>query len=249
VSYLGDYAVAGYQAADGTTNYYELLATGDDSVNTFTTTAPTDTTGNLYAKETVHFSAGAGDTYAPDPAGTYIKTSVSGAYMTEAAYAALDESGKTEAGTPVTAVAVLEKTLTSSTVVGDDAEKQTNIVGVTNENGQLTFSGLPAGSYTITELEAPAGYNLLSDSIQVSITFTPDATSQDSIWSYSTTSSSDLTKLSDNTVMLTVLNVAGSTLPSTGGIGTTLFYVVGSCLVIGAAVVLISKKRMTDAGF
>ncbi len=41
-----------------------------------------------------------------------------------------------------------------------------------------------------------------------------------------------------------IKNKAGSTLPSTGGIGTTIFYVVGSVLVIGAAVVLITRKRM-----
>jgi LPXTG-motif cell wall-anchored protein len=48
---------------------------------------------------------------------------------------------------------------------------------------------------------------------------------------------------------LRVVNKKGSTLPSTGGMGTTLFYVVGSCLVVGAAVVLISKKRMDGTEF
>jgi LPXTG-motif cell wall-anchored protein len=44
---------------------------------------------------------------------------------------------------------------------------------------------------------------------------------------------------------LRVVNLKGSTLPQTGGIGTTIFYVVGTILVLGAAVVLITRKRMS----
>ena len=43
---------------------------------------------------------------------------------------------------------------------------------------------------------------------------------------------------------VTVLNQAGSVLPSTGGIGTTIFYIIGAILVIGAGVVLVTRRRM-----
>lgn len=45
--------------------------------------------------------------------------------------------------------------------------------------------------------------------------------------------------------LVTIANNKGSNLPSTGGMGTTIFYVVGSILVLGAAILLITKKRMS----
>ena len=50
--------------------------------------------------------------------------------------------------------------------------------------------------------------------------------------------------LTAGSITTTVVNKSGSELPSTGGIGTTIFYVLGGVLVIGAAVLLITKKRM-----
>ena len=47
-----------------------------------------------------------------------------------------------------------------------------------------------------------------------------------------------------DTLGANVVNKSGSTLPETGGIGTTIFYVLGSLLVVGAGVVLITRKRM-----
>ena len=47
--------------------------------------------------------------------------------------------------------------------------------------------------------------------------------------------------------VLVVVNKAGTELPSTGGMGTTVFYVLGSVLVLGAVVLLVTKKRMSDA--
>lgn len=86
------------------------------------------------------------------------------------------------------------------------------------------FTGLANGTYTLIEKTVPAGYNKAADS-----TFT--------------VAEHDYTATNLEQTA-TVTNESGSVLPSTGGIGTTMFYIVGSVLVIGAAVVLISKRRM-----
>ncbi len=93
---------------------------------------------------------------------------------------------------------------------------------VTPTSGVVTVKGLANGTYYVEETKAPAGYNKL--------------TARESV------------KIEDANVTgttFTVENATGSTLPSTGGIGTTIFYVVGGVLVIGAGVLLITKKRMS----
>jgi fimbrial isopeptide formation D2 family protein/LPXTG-motif cell wall-anchored protein len=125
------------------------------------------------------------------------------------------------------------------------------------ENGLLELDGLGAGTYTITETKAPAGYGSLTDPIKLTISFTmPTTTSTDNRgeWKFSAVMDDGKNSaLGENGAVsgkeLRVVNKKGSTLPSTGGMGTTLFYVVGSCLVVGAAVVLISKKRMDGTEF
>ena len=86
------------------------------------------------------------------------------------------------------------------------------------------FVGLGAGTYTLEESTVPAGYNKADDQ---TITVSEDGFTE-----------ANLEQKAE------VINNAGAELPSTGGIGTTMFYIVGSVLVIGAAVVLISKRRM-----
>lgn len=91
---------------------------------------------------------------------------------------------------------------------------------VSDANGKIDIRGLSAEKYILTETKAPAGYNKL-----------------------------DKTKdLVVNTgVSVTTINVennTGSVLPSTGGMGTTLFYVFGAVLVIGAGIVLVARRRM-----
>ena len=135
----------------------------------------------------------------------------------------------------------------------DGTEK--NIAVVKSDNGtKFSFSGLDDGKYTLTETKTPDGYNTISP-----ITFTVNADHNIS-WD-GTNRNAVLTNLTGNKVTgeitftpdkangsLTadVVNNAGSTLPSTGGIGTTIFYVVGSILVLAAVVLLITKKRMSE---
>ena len=88
------------------------------------------------------------------------------------------------------------------------------------------FTGLGSGTYTIEEKTVPSGYNKAADQSITIDTAKADPTT------------ADLHKSAD------VLNNKGSVLPSTGGIGTTIFYIIGAILVIGAGVVLVTRRRM-----
>ena len=97
----------------------------------------------------------------------------------------------------------------------------------TDNKGEAFFKGLANGTYYLVETKAPAGYNPLTAPVQVTVEG----------------SSTDITKLS---VTAEVANSTGTLLPSTGGVGTTVFYVLGAVLVLGAVVLLVTKKRMND---
>ena len=120
-------------------------------------------------------------------------------------------------------------------------------------NGLFKVIGLDDGTYYLKETKAPAGYNLMSSEITVVITAT---TTNGQTWTDGVASSA-LTNLavtaagtagtgdtSTGIAGITVANNKGSTLPETGGMGTTIFYVLGTILVLGAAIMLIAKKRM-----
>ena len=109
-------------------------------------------------------------------------------------------------------------------------------VFTTPENGTFTISGLDAGTYYLEEIKAPAGYNMLKEPIEIVITASIDqATGAGTATvTYNKTSTGDVK----------VENQTGTELPSTGGIGTTIFYIVGSLLAVGAVILLVTKKRM-----
>lgn len=110
-------------------------------------------------------------------------------------------------------------------------------------DGVVYFRGLGAGEYTITETKTPAGYNTI-DPMTVNITFTAAPDQGKEHWSTNTTNVNY--NKDTGTFELTIENQKGAELPSTGGIGTVIFYVLGSILVIGSAIVLISRRRMED---
>lgn len=127
-----------------------------------------------------------------------------------------------------------------------DATEQTKMQkvtasGTTDANGLITFEGLGAGTYFITELKTKSGYNLLTAPITVVITATPGTTS----CTWTATMNGAPATFEENMVKLTVENNKGSVLPITGGIGTTIFYVIGGLLVCGAAVMAITKKKLS----
>jgi len=115
--------------------------------------------------------------------------------------------------------------------------------GTTGTDGKTNFNGLNAGTYTLTEIEAPDGYNLLEAPIEFGITwseadgFAVAANDQSGVVYDSTT----------GTFKITVENNKGSVLPHTGGIGSTIFFVLGSILILAAGIslvtVLIVKRR------
>lgn len=120
--------------------------------------------------------------------------------------------------------------------------KDVTAKAVTGDDGKLIFSGLAEGTYTITEIKAPDGYNLLTAPITVIIEWAAPENGTDCKWIETT----DAADVNAGIITMTVANFSGATLPSTGGMGTTVFYLVGGVLVVGAAILLISKKRMNS---
>lgn len=109
----------------------------------------------------------------------------------------------------------------------------TNTTLTTDKDGKIEISGLDADTYYLYEIEAPEGYNILADAENnIKVEITP-------------TTNNDGKSMSLTAVLTKVNNNTGTELPSTGGMGTTLFYVIGGILVVAAVVLLITKKRMS----
>lgn len=113
-------------------------------------------------------------------------------------------------------------------------------------DGNFTVSGLDAGTYWLEEIKAPDGYNKMDDPVRVTISpeYANDALSA---LKYEVDGVVGTGEHTTGTVSVQVKNNAGATLPSTGGIGTTLFYIIGIALMAGAVVVLLAKKRTNNA--
>lgn len=134
--------------------------------------------------------------------------------------------------------------------VGYGASECVTLIMESNNNGYFGAIGLDEGTYKLVEVAPPEGYNAAAD-----LQFTITATEMTDRQNWTTTSADAITKLEitagattdgDETTGVVTLNVAnnkGISLPETGGVGTTLFYVFGSMLVIAAAVYFVTKKR------
>ena len=110
----------------------------------------------------------------------------------------------------------------------------------TGNSGALVINGLADGTYYLTETKAPRGYNLLREPVKVTVAHKTEngkLTETSFVADQTQTDTSGLVKVENN---------AGTELPSTGGIGTTLFYVIGSGLMAVAVVLLVTKKRMNN---
>ena len=130
----------------------------------------------------------------------------------------------------------------------------------TPNDGQITIVGVKAGTYSgIAETSAPDGYNKTTDTFSVTavkISTTTTVTTTTKSWKIDADGNvTDLqenetakttTTYTNNSVAATaigVINKTGSTLPSTGGIGTTIFYILGALLVVGCGIILIARRR------
>ena len=130
----------------------------------------------------------------------------------------------------------------------------------------FTFSGLDDGQYKLTETKTPAGYNTIDPIyfvIEATHDETADAPTLKTLNAYLTDANGNKqTEMKDGesvnidlgtvdltagSITTTVVNKSGSELPSTGGIGTTIFYVLGGVLVLAAVVLLVTNKRMSGA--
>lgn len=151
-----------------------------------------------------------------------------------------------------------------------ELRKGNNVISscTTGEDGNLEFSGLAAGEYTLVEKEAPEGYSLTEKEYKVVISATyttdgqldtykifigdKDATDTNPQYVYKATySEGNLTDVKPedgkNTDPTEIPNTKLSSLPSTGGIGTTIFTVVGCIVMIGAAGLFFASRRKTSA--
>ena len=119
------------------------------------------------------------------------------------------------------------------------------------ESGKIIIKGVAGGDYTVNEIVAPDGYNLLEAGVKVNASEFESSTTTLTIYK---DTSGDITGTETTTkqeftfdvssAAVNVVNYTGTELPSTGGVGTTLFYVIGALLMVGAFILLVTKKRM-----
>lgn len=117
--------------------------------------------------------------------------------------------------------------------IKDATDKDKNpVLMISGQDGQFNVKGLDAGTYYLKETNPPTDYNACADK-EIVISATHDVNHVD---------------LNGSTLSTTIINkkTGGITLPSTGGIGTTIFYVVGGGLMVAAIVLLVTKKRMEN---
>ncbi len=193
--------------------------------------------------------------YVDEPNGTPHEQTVDKTFYTYAlAIKKVDQSGQalkgakftiaTEAGTPVK---VTDDGNGVYTVGGTGTEV------VSPESGLIIIKGVKAGKYILTETDAPKGYNKLTAPVEVTATKTGQTTTSTTTYFDKEGNKVgqhvengfdvlvDIPSLSAASVV--VVNKTGTEMPSTGGIGTTIFYIVGGVMVAGAVVFLLTKRR------
>ena len=144
-------------------------------------------------------------------------------------------------------------TFTLSKVNADSTTKKIKDFTFSANDAKTVFtaSGLDDGTYVLKETKTPSGYNTIEDQY-FTISAEHDVKADDpKLQSLrgnkvdgTTTEIAFTPNTTDGSLTTDVVNKKGSSLPSTGGIGTTIFYVIGSILVIGAGVLLVTRRRM-----
>lgn len=124
-----------------------------------------------------------------------------------------------------------------------DTEK--NLIVDPSDGSKFTIAGLDDGTYRLTETTTPAGYNTM-EPVEFKITAEHDADNQDPTLTSLTANGGSLNfapNLVDGSLSVTIQNLRGATLPSTGGMGKTVLITAGAILVVGAGVGLVAKYR------
>ena len=221
-----------YEASENGT-YYLLLD------GTYTEAAPAGT-------EYVEIGVGTAETttgYIKDANGNYVVPTDKGDYAGQTLYKLVKGTADKYADVNTK---YEKKTATKTTYV--DADVSIEMTTPDGENkGKIYFKDLGAGTYTLTETVTPDGFNTI-DPIVIEITFeAPESVKDGSeTCTWKMTWNGEEIIGTNGIFAQDVINQSGSLLPSTGGIGTTIFYVVGGILVIGAGILLVAKKRMSN---
>lgn len=159
-----------------------------------------------------------------------VKTNENGKLLKDAQFELYEDEACTK---KIALIKVDENTYRPATVTEKSASGFASAVIVSNETNVITIKGLKGETtYYLKEIKAPQGYNTLTDAAEVKIGTTNLSATMNG------------TQYTNGGVHVT--NKAGTTLPGTGGIGTTIFYLIGGGLMVAAAVLLIAKKRMEN---
>lgn len=176
-------------------------------------------------------------------------TAENGTEVTQNYYAQVITEEMVQKGELVNEIPVTDKDV--GVVYGWTPEVTKASVLDTDSDGKFSIRGLDSGTYYLHETETNAGYNLLTNDVRITITadyVNMDTANADVNVTYAVGGSANGSLGTDgaSTGHIIVENSKGNMLPTTGGVGTTLFYVIGGALVIGAVVMLITKKRMSS---
>lgn len=230
------------------------------TVDTYATIGNEDST-NLTNKGLFSWKFDNGDTEPTDPANpdekdtttvttkvyaiAIAKTDNKGTALKDAQFEIVDSDGNQ---IPVTLNSAASA---DGTNVYDYTPGGTNYTVVSPASGKIVIKGIASGTYTVKETVAPDGYNLATEATSVSATEFAKSSKTLTIYkdgngviTEDTTQAKAEVTFDYSSAAINVVNYTGTELPSTGGVGTTLFYVVGVLLMVGAFVLLITKKRM-----
>ena len=144
---------------------------------------------------------------------------------------ALNTATEDEDDTKIISFVYDEATKTYRVATAEDTDTTTTLV---IKDGQIRISGLDLETYYLEETKAPEGYNKLTSRVPFTVTKENDheATVIENVYQAESGG-------------IRVVNETGTLLPSTGGIGTLIFVTIGTILVIGFGVLLVTKLRMT----
>lgn len=162
----------------------------------------------------------------------------------------MNEKGKALKGAEFKVPFTVKGTDGNYTVV--KAEGETTVK--CDDNGVVVIKGVKAGTYSITETTAPDGYNKLTAPFDVEAVKTGATTTNTTVYLdengtvTATETNTKVTYTNENLAasVKVVVNKAGSLLPSTGGMGTTIFTVTGAILMLIAAVIFVTRRRMKN---